>query len=97
MPRQSPCLPARGRNQIDVGVSFIKGAESDHASIWREDGVGDGVQAACQTTHILAVQIGYPEIIGVDEGDVLGADRRLTQQSRILEIRLRRLDASRPP
>ena len=80
--------PPADRNQIHVGVSLVLGAEGDEAPVRREDRIGDGVQVAGQPADVPAVQVGNPEIVGVDEGDVPGAHGGLAQQPRVLDVRL---------
>ena len=46
-----------------------------------------------QPARVLAVAVGDPQVVGVDEGDVLGADRRHRQEPGVGRVRLCRTRA----
>ena len=88
-------VPPVDGDGVDVGVAVVLGAEGDGLAVGREDGLRLDADVAGQPADVLAVEVGDPEIVGVDEGDVLGADGRLGQKPRVVDVGLGLCQAGR--
>jgi len=84
MPGQPLRLPAIDGDHMDIGIAFVVTGIGDHAAIRGKVGVVLFRLAGCQSARVTAVAPGQPQVAGVDEGDVIGRDRRLAQQAGIV-------------
>ena len=82
-------LPPVGGDGVDVDVAVVLGAEGDGLAVGREDGVRLDADVGGEPAGVLAVEVGDPEVVGVDEGDSLGRDRRHGQEPGVGDVRLR--------
>ncbi len=74
-------------DRVDVGVAVVLGAEGDGLAVRRKDGVRFDADVASEPADVGAVEVGDPQVVGVDEGDVLGADGRLGEQAGVVDVR----------
>ena len=70
MPGEPLRHTAFDRHDVDVRVAVVLGAEGDQLPVRREGGIGFDALVGGQAPHSGAVEVGHPEIIGVNEGDV---------------------------
>ncbi len=86
MPRQSLGNAALHRHHVDVRIALVLGAECEQASIRGEGGMRFQADVAGQTSDAGAVQVGNPEISGIDKGDVSLADRRVVEEPGVADV-----------
>ena len=90
MPGQ-PLRDAAGRrDHEDVGVAVVSAAERDEAPV-REKAGRIPPRVRGQPPDVLPVEVGRPEVVGIDESQALGRDGRLRQ-----ELRVRGVDGLKP-
>ena len=77
------------RDDVDVRVAFVLRAERNQLSVRRKRRVRFLSVIGRQTPHAGAVETGHPEISGVDERHVVGADCRLSEQPGVVDVHRR--------
>src|SRR4051812_5888102 len=83
MPGQPLRRAAGGRDDVDVGVAVVVGAEGDATSVRGEDGTLLVAIRGGEPFDVAAVDARGPEIARVDEGDVRRAHSGLGQETRV--------------
>jgi hypothetical protein len=86
VPGQAARRAALDGDGVDVGVALVLGAEGDGLVVRGENGVRLLADVAGQPADVTAVQVGDPEVVGVDEGDVAGAEGRLGQELGVVDV-----------
>ena len=76
MPRQPLRLAALGRHDVDVDVAAVLGAERDPLAVGRELRIGRRALEARDAPRHAAGALDGPDVVGVGERDVRGADGR---------------------
>ncbi|OQB54797.1 MAG: hypothetical protein BWX98_02219 [Candidatus Aminicenantes bacterium ADurb.Bin147] len=86
VPGQPPGHAAGGRDDVDVGVAVVLGAEGDQSAVGRERRIGFDAQVGRQPPDVFSVEIGRPEVIGVMEGEAAFPDGRLSHHPRVADV-----------
>ncbi|OQB53033.1 MAG: hypothetical protein BWX98_02444 [Candidatus Aminicenantes bacterium ADurb.Bin147] len=86
VPGQPPGHAAGGRDDVDIGVAVILGAEGDQPAVGRERRIEFDAQVGRQPPDVFPVEVGRPEVIGVMEGDAAFPDGRLGHHPRVADV-----------
>src|SRR5712692_6731409 len=86
MPGQPRRNAPGDRHYIDVQVSVVLSSEGDQRSVRRKRGVRFQTFVGRQAANILAVEIRYPQITGIDKCNVILADRWLCKQPSVVDV-----------
>jgi len=84
--RQPPRNSAAGRDDVDVGVAVVVAAEGDQRAVGRELGEHLAALGRAEPPGRAPGLRHRPQIAGVDEDDLLGADVGKTQHARVRHV-----------
>ena len=70
-------MSAFDRDDVDICVAVVLGAEGDYLAIGRKRRAGFDAFVGSQSPDFRAVDVRHPEIAGINESDVSPADGRL--------------------
>ena len=86
MPGQALRHAALGGDDVDVGIAFVLSGEGDPVAVGREGGARFDADVGGQALHVAAVRVAGPQIVGVDEGDLPGADGGFSQEPGVVNV-----------
>ena len=86
VPGQALGNASSGRDDIDVRVAVVLAAEGDERPVGGKGRQHFDADVGGQPPDVPALEVGRPEVIGIDEGDAVGRDGRLGQKLRVCRI-----------
>ena len=83
MPREPSWDSSFNRDDVNVRIPVVLGAEGDPRTVGRKGGAGLNASIGRQPAGRASVRIGYPEITRIGKGDMPPAGRRIAQEARV--------------
>ena len=80
MPGQSRRDASSYGHDVDIGIAVVLSVERNPLAVGGKDGTGLDPLVGCQPARMRAVHIRHPQIVGVDERDVVTTDGRLAEE-----------------